>query len=262
MNPVAETPVAKMPVTAPRDFAAPQFARLVTIELRKALDTRAGFWLLVATAVLTVVAAVARATTGLAAEHAFRPVLEMATSPTNVLLPVVGVLLVTSEWSQRTALMTFAQVPSRLRLVAAKCAAGVLLGLAFFALSVAVSAVVVAVFGGAAPNKWAFGWELWLQYTVYVVLGMLMGLGLGAMLLASAPAIVTYFAAPTVIAILASFKSLEDILKWIDPSATSVPLTAGPISSDDAAQLATASLVWIAIPLAIGCWRISRAEID
>jgi ABC-2 type transport system permease protein len=257
MNSVAETPI-----TAPRDFAAPQFARLVKIELRKALDTRAGFWLLAATAVLTVVAAVARATTGLAAEHAFRPVLEIATAPTNVLLPVLGVLLVTSEWSQRTALTTFAQVPTRLRLVAAKCTAGVLLGFAFFALSVAISVAVVAAFGGGAPDQWTFGWEMWLQYTAYIVLGMLMGLALGALLLASAPAIVTYFAAPTVIAILASFESLEGVLKWIDPSATSVPLTAGPISSDDAAYLATATLVWIVIPLAIGCWRISRAEID
>lgn len=254
--------VSDFPVVGPRDFAAPQFAQLVRIELRKALDTRAGFWLLAATAVLTVVAAVARANTGIAAEHAFLPVLEMATAPTNVLLPVVGVLLVTSEWSQRTALTTFAQVPSRLRLVAAKCSAGVLLGFAFFAFSLAISAVVVAAFGDGAPDQWSFGWEMWLQYTAYVVLGMLMGLALGALMLASAPAIVTYFAAPTVIAILAGFKSLEGVLKWIDPSAMAIPLTEGPISSDDAAHLLTSSLAWVVIPLAIGCWRINRAEID
>lgn len=247
---------------APRDFARPGFVRLTEIELRKAVDTRAGFWLLAATLVLTVVAAVARVTAGEADQHTFRAVLEMALAPTNVLLPIVGVLLITSEWSQRTALSTFAQVPNRMRLLAAKCAAGVSLGLAFFVPAVLISAAAVAVLGDGAPGQWSFGADLWLQYILFVVIGMAMGLALGAACLASAPAIVTYFAAPTVVALLTGFKSLEPALKWIDPSATSTPLTAGPISSEDAAHLITATLVWVVLPMAIGIWRINRANID
>jgi ABC-type transport system involved in multi-copper enzyme maturation permease subunit len=247
---------------AARPFNGPTFTRLVQIELRKSIDTRAGFWLLVGSALLTVAAAVVRGLAGDAAEHGFRSVLEAAVSPTNVLLPVVGVLLITSEWSQRTALATFSQVPNRLRVVAAKCTAGIALGLAFFAISVAVAAVTVAVLGGDAPQQWSFGAELWLQYTGFVILGMLMGLALGALLLASAPAIVTYFAAPTVITILASLDALKSALKWVDPAAMSTPLTTSPLSSADAAHLLTSTIFWIAIPLAIGCWRIGRTDLD
>lgn len=256
------TSVADIGALAPRSFNRPAFVRLVELELRKSVDTRAGFWLLAATAVLTIVAAVARVLSGDDASHAFRPVLETALQPTNVLLPIVGILLITSEWSQRTALTTFVQVPGRLRVVAAKCVAGLALGFIFYAIAIGVSAMAVATLGADAPNQWAFGAEMWLQYTVFVILGMLMGLALGAALLASAPAIVTYFAAPTVVVILASFNSLESILKWVDPSAMAQPLTQAPMTSAEVGHLITSTAVWILIPLTIGCWRISRADID
>ena len=38
----------------------------------------------------------------------------------SVLLPIVPILLMTSEWSQRTALSTFALVPVRERVIGAK----------------------------------------------------------------------------------------------------------------------------------------------
>lgn len=254
--------VADIGAVAPRSFNPPTFIRLIQIELRKSVDTRAGFWLLAATAALTLVAAIARVMSGDDASHAFLPVLETALAPTNVLLPIVGILLITSEWSQRTALTTFVQVPGRLRVVAAKCAAGLALGFVFFVIAVGISALAVATLGADAPNQWAFGAEMWLQYSAYVILGMLMGLALGAALLASAPAIVTYFAAPTVVFFLAGFKALEPILKWVDPSAMAEPLTQSPMTTSEFWQLMTSTAVWVAIPLAIGCWRIGRADID
>ena len=38
----------------------------------------------------------------------------------SLILPVLGILLVTSEWSQRTGLTTFALVPQRERVIVAK----------------------------------------------------------------------------------------------------------------------------------------------
>lgn len=254
--------IAAKGALAARSFSPPAFIRLVQIELRKSVDTRAGFWLLAATMILTLVAAIARAVSGDDASHALMPVLEMALAPTNVLLPIVCILLITSEWSQRTALTTFVQVPNRMRVVAAKGAAGLVLGFIFYAIAIGVSVLAVATLGADAPDQWSFGAEMWLQFTVYVILGILMGLALGAALLASAPAIVTYSVAPAVVAILASFESLGSILKWVDPSAMAQPLTQGLISSEDFGHLLTSTAVWIAIPLAIGCWRISRADID
>ena len=40
-----------------------------------------------------------------------------------ILLPIIGILLVSSEWSQRTALITFTLVPKRMRVMSAKIAA-------------------------------------------------------------------------------------------------------------------------------------------
>ena len=67
----------------------------------------------------------------------------------TLLLPIVGILLVTSEWSQRTAQVTFTLVPRRGRVLAAKVSASVVLALVAFAL-----ALVLAVAGhGAGPRQ-------------------------------------------------------------------------------------------------------------
>ena len=99
----------------------PGLGRLVAVELRKMVDTRAGFWMQVATVALTVVAVIVRSVAGDAADHTFASVLDARrVQPAAVLLPVVGILLVTSEWSQRTGMITFALVPVRSRVVGAK----------------------------------------------------------------------------------------------------------------------------------------------
>lgn len=254
--------IAEMPLSRPRSFSRPALATLIQLELRKSVDTRAGFWLMAATAILIVIGAVARASTGASADHAFLPVLELATLPIDVLLPVVGILLITSEWSQNTALTTFTQVPGRLRVVLAKGVAALILGFAFFAFAVATTAIVVAAFGSDAPEQWAFGTEMWLQYAVFVTLGMLMGFAFGALLLATTPAIVARYTVPPMVLVLMEFSALQKSLAWIDPTATSEPLVAGPLSSDAALHLLTASAFWIFLPLALGCLRIVRAEIE
>ena len=65
--------------------------------------------------------------------------------PVGLLLPVLGILLVTSEWSQRTALTTFTLVPRRLPGAAAKVLAATSLAL----LGVAAAAVASALGDGA-----------------------------------------------------------------------------------------------------------------
>ena len=53
--------------------ARPGLGRLVAVELRKMVDTRAGFWLQVAIVALTVVVVVVRSVVGDAADHTFQP---------------------------------------------------------------------------------------------------------------------------------------------------------------------------------------------
>ena len=60
-------------------------------------------------------------------------------TPMGILLPVLGVMSVTSEWSQRTAMVTFTLEPSRSRVVAAKFASVMI---------VAVAALVIGLVMG------------------------------------------------------------------------------------------------------------------
>ena len=80
---------------------------------------------------------------GDAADHTFQSVLDAGLQPAAVLLPVLGILLVTSEWSQRTGMITFALVPVRSRVLGAKLIASLLLAVAMLAMSVAIVAAGV-----------------------------------------------------------------------------------------------------------------------
>src|SRR4029079_4926859 len=94
------------PVLRPDRGAGMTTTRLTAVELRKATDTRAGFWLQLTTAGFTLAAVVILLV--ISARHpTLADVLSVAVQPAGVLLPIVGILLVTSEWSQRTALITF-----------------------------------------------------------------------------------------------------------------------------------------------------------
>src|SRR5205085_12602592 len=85
----------------------PTFPRLTLVELRKMVDTRAGFWLQLIVAGLTLIVVTLFCTFGDTDDLIFRDMFALAVFPASLLLPVVGILLVTSEWTQRTALITF-----------------------------------------------------------------------------------------------------------------------------------------------------------
>ena len=97
------------------------------------VDTRAGLWLLISIAALTALALIIQLCRGRSPRT--RRLLQRLrrrarTSRMGFLLPVLGIMLVTSEWSQRTAMVTFALEPSRSRGdPAAKLVAALLVGL-------------------------------------------------------------------------------------------------------------------------------------
>src|ERR1700750_2905771 len=179
--------------------ARPGPGRLVAVELRKMIDTRAGLWLQVATVALTVVVVVVRLLVGDAADHTFRHVLDAGLQPAAVLLPVLGILLVTSEWSQRTGLITFALVPVRSRVLGAKLVASLLSAVAMLAMSLAVIAAGVLVSSPGAEGTWSNAAPLIGQSAVNLTAGVVGGGALGAITLAAAPAIVLRFALPTAV---------------------------------------------------------------
>jgi ABC-2 type transport system permease protein len=136
---------ATLSAPLPRQGAAtrPGLARLTAVELRKMTDTRAGFWLQLLVAGLTIALVALVCIFGEPADRGFGSLIEAAVQPASILLPIIGILLVTSEWSQRTAALTFALVPQRMRVMAAKLLASVIVALIALAGSVAVAAVGV-----------------------------------------------------------------------------------------------------------------------
>jgi ABC-2 type transport system permease protein len=142
------------PAAAPETLAPPPLARLVLVELRKAVDTRAGRWLLVLIVLVAMAGAILTGVTGSAGDRNLVHVLGATSQLVAVLLPVLGILLVTAEWSQRTALTTFTLVPRRDRVIAAKAAAGVLLAAAATIVCAIVSAAVLVTADLSRGGRW------------------------------------------------------------------------------------------------------------
>jgi len=239
--------------------ARPGIGRLVAVELRKIVDTRAGFWLQVATVALTVAVVIVRCLTGGAADHTFAAVLDAAILPAGVLLPVAGVLLVTSEWSQRTGLITFALVPVRSRVLGAKLVASLILAVAM--LAVCVGAVAAGVLAAGADSAWTDATPLIGQCVVYLTAGMVTAVAFGAVLLASAPALVALFALPSAWMGVVSLSLFEGVAPWVDTARALGPMHREVMSSTQWAHAGTALALWMVLPLLIGIWRITRREV-
>jgi ABC-type transport system involved in multi-copper enzyme maturation permease subunit len=238
------------------------FTRLVAVELRKMYDTRAGFWLLISIAAITALAMILLLLVGHDVDQTFLSFMRASATPQGFLLPVLGVLLVTSEWSQRTTLTTFALEPSRSRVVAAKVTAALALGIVAVAVALLVAALATSVAGGTDPWK-HIGLDDVGKFTILQVSGILMGLAFGMLLLNSAAAIVLYYVLPTAFSIITSiWTQLHDVQPWIDTGTSQAPLFDGVnLTGEQWAHLATSSALWIGLPLLVGLWRIVRAEV-
>ena len=250
--------------------SAVPFARLVKVELRKSYDTRAGLWLLGVTAGLTVVVMVIAMITFAVQDLPLDFGLLMATTTytTGFLLPILGIMLVTGEWGQRTAMVTFTLEPSRARVVLAKLVAGLVL-----ALVVAVIAVVAAVLSNlvyglvsGSDISWDLGETSLQGFVVIQAVAMLTGFAIAALLLNTAAAIVVFFAysfvVPIVFAVLAGLVGwFADLRPWIDFANAQTPLFDWSMEGVEYAHLVVSGLLWLGLPLALGMVRILRAEV-
>jgi ABC-2 type transport system permease protein len=235
--------------------------RLTLVELRKMTDTRAGFWLLLCTAALTVLVPVVACFVFPNDESNLRNFLSVTVQPASILMPIVGILLVTSEWSQRTAMISFALVPQRSRVLVAKLLAGLTLSAIAFVLGAVVALLATAVAGADGDQTWSLSGALFGQIAFTVVVSMLCGIGFGALLLASAPAIVLYFVLPTAWSALGSISALEGAARWLDQSRTMSPMFEESLSSMQWARVATSLALWMALPIALGFWRVTRSDV-
>lgn len=243
----------------------PGLARLTAVELRKLTDTRAGRWLLAAIAAACAVLAGVQLATADAADQSFELFFLGTLLPIGLLLPVLGILTVTSEWSQRTALTTFALVPVRSRVVVAKLAAGVVaaLGSVGASLVIAAAANLIAIALGG-DGGWQLGSAAVLGNAVVLqLINVTMGLAFGALLLNTPLAIVAYFLLPTAWTVLGGMVDwLATAAQWLDFSLTMEPMLAGAtLSGEQWAQLGTTTAAWVVLPLVVGLARVLRSEV-
>ena len=255
---------ASVAVAAPARGAVvnrPGIWRLTLVELRKMTDTRAGFWLLVSTAALTVVVAAVSCLVFPDHDRNLLNFLSVTVQPASILMPVVGILLVTSEWSQRTAMITFTLVPQRSRVIAAKLLAGAALAAIAFGLCMLVGLLATAVAGTEGAATWSLPAALIGQTAVTVVVPMLIGVGFGAVLLASAPAIVLYFALPIAWAALGAIPALHGAAGWLDQTQTMAHMLDQPLSAAQWAKVGTSLALWMALPIVVGWWRVARSDV-
>ena len=255
------TLTAPIRVDTARIHARPGLGRLVAVELRKMVNTRAGLWLQVATVAITAVAVIVRLVVGDAADHTFAAILDVGIKPAAVLLPIAGILLVTSEWSQRTGMITFTLVPVRSRILSAKLIASLILAVGMLVMAVGVVATGVLVASPGVDGAWSDVAPLIGQSAVYLAGGMLTGVAFGMVLLASAPAIVALFALPIAWTAAASLSFFADAAPWLDTRLALGPMPQEVMSTTQWAHAGTALALWMLLPLVIGTWRITRREI-
>ncbi|WP_354701076.1 hypothetical protein DSM112329_01382 [Paraconexibacter sp. AEG42_29] len=245
---------------SPRPFARPSVARLTAIELRKASDTRASRWLLGLTAFATAAVGLILLFVGDTADHQLDDFLGLTLVPGLVVLPVVGILLMTGEWSQRTALTTFALVPERSRVTRAKILAALGLALGTLVVAVVLSVLLTAV--GDAPDPWGIGAAGLGQATLALLLTVLWGVAFGLALASPAAAIVAYFALPTAFSVLGELvSSLDGAWDWVDPNRALTEVGELRASGSDWTHLAVSCSIWIALPLVVGAARLVRREV-
>ncbi|MGW9205777.1 ABC transporter permease [Embleya sp. NPDC055664] len=250
--------------TAAAPVAAPTLLRLTEVELRKMTDTRAGRWLLAVVAFAAVALVVVTLTAAPREDRTWRSFLTSSQAGVAVLFPVVGILAVTSEWSQRTALTTFALVPDRRRVLGAKVAAGVVLALfgVVFGLLCATLGRAVAGCTGRGAGNWSIPGPMLASVLLAAILSITLGVAFGVLFLNAPLAIVTFFMVPSVLGILADLVSaMESVNRWVNPGPALDPLYGTGISGVEWARLTTTMVIWLLTPLAVGTYRVIHTEV-
>lgn len=236
-----------------------RFSTLTAIEMRKMTDTRSGRWLLATILAL--------ATLGLAwkVAHFDNAVWfdNYSKAPVTIiafLAPILGLLAMTSEWTQRTALTTFTLAPRRLPVIAAKFVSSVLLSLGLLAVGLVMTFAAMTIGGAVHGNlSWSDLPSGLSGAAITVVLQVIMGAAFGALAGQTVVAAIVYFVAPIAWSAV-SQELFGNVAPWVD-----VFSAYGRLSSTDPTQhlarTATAITIWVVLPMTIGVIRSLRREI-
>lgn len=272
------TATSTLTADAGQTYAAPRrhrnpapaigFVPLARVELVKMFNTRSGFWLVASIAILSVLASGGVIVFGNEAAITYASFSTAIGVPIAIILPMLAILSVTSEWTQRTGLTTFTLVPHRGRVILAKALVTVAIGVVGILVAMGVGALgnlLGAAVHGIDP-VWQFGVADLLMVMLGNAMGMLMGFTLGVVLRNSPAAIVGYFVyslvLPNVFGALAFYReSFHDVWPWVDLFYNVTSLFEQAPSGEGWAQLGVTTLVWMVAPLVLGLRFLLRSEI-
>ena len=241
-------------------FAPVPFTALLRAEGLKATSTRAARWLLAAIAAITIGGLEIPLLFPHQVAQSRASYLTWAALGLTRLLPIVAMLAMTAEWSQRTALTTFTQEPRRGRVLAAKIVTGMGISLAGSAYALGVTELVVTVASAAGrPIAAGLSWSQLAGFVVFVLLTSAIGIAFGALLHNTAVAIVTYFALAGAFSLL-MIPALQAAGDWLNTGQTYGWVLDGEWAGH-AGQIATSTLLSVVLPLVAGIVRTQRREV-
>lgn len=244
--------------------------RVTQVELRKMFDTRSGFWLIASIVITAVLATAGVILFAPDADLTYATFVSAIKFPIAVILPMIAILAVTSEWTQRSGLTTFTLIPHRNRVITAKAIASVTVGVVSVVLAFAIGAL--GNLAGTAITGTALVWDMTVTAGMYFllgnVLGMLIGFMLGVLIRASAGAIAAYFVysflLPTIFGLLAaSVTWFRDLQPWVDIQFAQGLLFVfeTTLTGEQWANIAVTGMIWLVVPLAVGLRFVTRVEV-
>jgi ABC-type transport system involved in multi-copper enzyme maturation permease subunit len=243
-------------------------SRITSTELRKMFDTRSGFWLMASIGILALLATSAVILFAPDDEMTYNSFTTAIGIPITVVLPIIAILSVTGEWSQRSGLTTFTLVPHRGRVIAAKAISCV--GVAVVSIPLAFGIGALGNVVGTAIAGVDLVWDLTVTNLLTIVLanvlGLLVGFMLGVVIRSSAAAIVAYFVysflLPGLSLLLAASQDwFRDLQPWVDFDYAQGILFDGALTAQQWAHLGVTGVIWLVIPLTVGLGFVIRAEV-
>jgi ABC-2 type transport system permease protein len=261
------------PVRFERRAGAPPapipFARVARTELRKMFDTRSGFWLMASIAITALLATGAVILFAPDRELTFSTFATAFGFPMAVILPIIALLSVTGEWSQRSGLSTFTIVPHRGRVILAKGLVSVAVGVVSMLVACVIGAVgnLVGTAIAGVDTVWDVSAGDLANIVLANVLGLMLGFMLGVLIRSSAGAIVAYFVyslvLPSLAGLLAASQGwFHDLQPWVDFNYAQTALFNGALSAAQWEHLAVTAVIWLVVPLAIGVRLVLRSEVQ
>ena len=266
--PATRTATDQVAVTERRTHAPIPLRTVMGVELRKMFDTRSGFWMLMSIGILSVLATGAVVLWAPAEEQTYGSFAAAIGIPMSIVLPMIAVLSITSEWSQRTGLTTFTLVPHRSRVVLAKLVCAVPVGVASIAVALAVGVLGNIVGSNLAGVDHRLG-----------LLARRDALRPGRQRPGHPDGLHPRRADPQLrggdrrllrlrdgaahdLGLLASAQEWwRDAQPWVDFQTNQTNLYDGDFTATEWSQLAVTGAAWLLLPLAFGLWRVLRSEV-